>query len=299
MSVSALPTVSNLPDTGMIADQLCALWEAHQSSGEPYDQFATQEAALIEAYRGIWTDALALPGCDLPESVVRELMSLEKTGNEEQVKELCREAVQRMKNTWLEEVDPGRPETITAFYDQNRVYIFELMWWHTLTEDPSPLGYVSALHLACRHGKTRFMDFGAGVGSGALLFARHGFEVTLADISETLLDFSARRLGQRGVPAHFVDLKKAALPHESYDFVAAMDVFEHIADSAPTVKMLGECLLPGGILFGRFHSEEDEDRPQHIAMDFQETFRQLEECGFREIWRDRWLWGHQAFQKSC
>jgi hypothetical protein len=53
-----------------------------------------------------------------------------------------------------------------------------------------------------------------------------------------------------------------------------------------------------GILLGRFHTEDDDDRDYHIVRDFEPTFRELEVLGFREIWKDDWLWGHQAFQRS-
>ncbi len=291
-------TPFSLADSPMISDQICDLWQVHEPSGEPYELFAAKEAALVQQYRHVWASSLSTPqGGDLNQSLLLELSEIEKIDDLEQVEALCRNAVHQLKETWLEEVNPDKPETVTEFYDRSRAYIFELMWWHNLSEDLSPLGYVSALHLALRHEKRRFLDFGAGVGSGALLFAKHGFDISLADISESLLTFSKNRLDARGIHADYIDLKDSPLPDAAYDFIAAMDVFEHIADPAPTVARLSDSLQPGGILFGRFNSEEDPDRPQHIAGDFQPTFELLKAQGFQEIWRDRWLWGHQAFQK--
>ena len=60
-----------------------------------------------------------------------------------------------------------------------------------LGEDLSPLAYVLALRFAQQHGCQSYLDFGAGVGSGGLLFARHGLQTTLADISSLLACASA------------------------------------------------------------------------------------------------------------
>jgi len=142
----------------------------------------------------------------------------------------CARAVAVLKGEWQAKVIPGSRDSIERFYDESQSTIYELMWWHTLTEDASPLSYVTALHFARRHGGRRYLDFGAGVGSGSILFARHGFDVTLADISSTLLRFSAWRLDQRRLPATYVDLKTAELPAGAFDLVTAMDVFEHLVD---------------------------------------------------------------------
>ena len=98
-------------------------------------------------------------------------------------------------------------DSVENFYNESEAMIYELMWWHTLSEDASPLAYVTALHFAKMHGCRSYLDFGAGVGSGGILFARHGLDVTLADISSPMLDFSQWRFRLRGLSAHFVDLK--------------------------------------------------------------------------------------------
>ena len=107
---------------------------------------------------------------------------------------------------------PGDRQSIEQFYDTSQATIYELMWWHTLGDDNSPLAYVTALHFAQQHGCQRYLDFGAGVGAGGILFARHGLEVTLADISSTLLGFSQWRLDRRGLAATYIDLKVGRLP---------------------------------------------------------------------------------------
>jgi 2-polyprenyl-3-methyl-5-hydroxy-6-metoxy-1,4-benzoquinol methylase len=166
-----------------------------------------------------------------------------------------------------------------------------------LTDDLSPLAYVTALQFAQREGCRSCLDFGAGVGSGSLLFVQHGLNVGLADISSPLLEFSRWRFQLRRLPGEFFDLKKSDLPNESFDMVTAMDVFEHLVDPLNAVKKLSDVLKPGGFLFGRFSAEPNEDRPMHVVQDFGPTLSCLRKFGFIEVWRDDWLWGHQVFQK--
>lgn len=283
----------------LLPDRLKVLWNEKAASRSAEDCYALQTAWTAE-YAALWADALCLPGeTGLKASFCRELSVL--TGNPDlgDIERRCRGAMLQMKKEWEDKVRADDAGTVVEYYDRSREYAYELMWWHTLEEDHSPLAYVCALHLAVKQGARSMLDFGSGVGSGALLFARHGISVALADISSALLDFARRRLAARSVPAAFFDLKTQALPDKSYDFITAMDVFEHIAEPEETIDSLARALRPGGILFGRFSAEIDDDRPSHIARDFGPTFRRLEELGFRECWRDEWLWGHQAFCKPA
>jgi SAM-dependent methyltransferase len=171
------------------------------------------------------------------------------------------------------------------------------MRWHSLTTDHSPLAYVVALRFAQHHGCTTYLDFGAGVGSGTILFAKYGFRVTVADISSTLLNFARSRLTARRVPATFIDLKERRLSTAQYDIITAMDVWEHLVDPVGTAVAMAGAMKSGGFLFGRFAAEPDPKTPQHIVFDFEPTYRQFEREGLVEVWRDDWLWGHRAFQK--
>jgi SAM-dependent methyltransferase len=81
-------------------------------------------------------------------------------------------------------------------------------------------------------------------------------------------------------------LKTSELPAAKYDFITAMDVFEHIAEPEKAVEPVAVALRPGGILFGRFGVEPDENRPSHIARDFAQMFERLAELAFEECWRE-------------
>jgi 2-polyprenyl-3-methyl-5-hydroxy-6-metoxy-1,4-benzoquinol methylase len=203
-----------------------------------------------------------------------------------------------MRREWKEGIDPHQRTSIEGFY-QNVTMVYDLMGWHSLRDDTGPLAYVLGLEIARERGIRVCVDFGSGVGSGALLFARAGREMTLADISTTLLDFADWRFARRGMSACFVDLNQAALPEAGFDMILAMDVFEHLVAPVETVEGLYRALRPGGLLFARIQVEDAGTHPQHIVRDFGPTFARMAELGLVQIWQDTWLWGHQLFEKRA
>jgi mycofactocin glycosyltransferase len=289
-----------VPDAteALLPDALKALWkevEAKRATVEAYTQ--EQERHLAE-YKQTWSAALMLDGQpDLKTSLLAETGLYVDCDDLAEVERRCRLGVAAVREEWESKFRAGDTKTVEKFYDQSKAYIYDLMWWHTLTDDASPLAYVLALRFAKARGCTRHLDFGAGSGAGGLLFARNGFETTLADISSSLLDLSRWRFDLRKVPANFLDLKSAVLPTEAFDVVTAMDVFEHLVDPVAVTENIAASLRPGGFLIGRFDAKIDAEHPQHIVADFEPTFRRMSELGLVEVWRDEWLWGHQFFQK--
>jgi 2-polyprenyl-3-methyl-5-hydroxy-6-metoxy-1,4-benzoquinol methylase len=280
----------------LLPDRLKILWNSVERHERTADDAAREQERLLAEHRSVWARALALePGQTLDQQTFAELAAYFPNLDRPELEARCAEATSRLKADWPE--DPSR-QAIEQFYDRNEGHIFDLMWWHTLRDDMSPLAYVNALDLARTREGRGYLDFGSGVGSGAILFARHGFAVSLADISSSLLDFARSRLARRGIPASFIDLKGSILPDNAFDMITAMDVFEHLTDPVAAVDRLAAALKPGGYIFGRFAAEPDEERPQHIVFDFGPTLARFEELGFVEAWRDVWLWGHVAFQKT-
>ena len=283
----------------LLPDRLKDLWQDVEHRLLTHEQFLQEQARGLAEYRRLWDEALICGNCtDLRQSLHEELARYSGCRDLGEIERRCASALADVKGEWCGGVNRADDQSVAKFYNESEAMIYELMGWHSLADDDSPLAYVVALLFARRHGCRSYLDFGAGVGSGAILFARHGLEVTLADISSPMLDFSQWRFCQRGLTSRFIDLKSTSLPANAFDLVAAMDVFEHLVAPAKTVTDLWQCLKPGGFLFGRFHSEVDEDRPHHIVQDFQPTLDRLRELGFEEVWRDEWLWGHQVFQKS-
>jgi 2-polyprenyl-3-methyl-5-hydroxy-6-metoxy-1,4-benzoquinol methylase len=283
----------------LLPDQLKTLWQSVAQQQLTAEAFYDEQERLLATYRDTWKAALLLAGYeDLAESILSELGAYMRCQDPVEMKQQCLQAVATLKGEWHTQVNPTDRQSVERYYDKSQGVIYELMWWHTLGDDTSPLAYVTALQFAQQHACHRYLDFGAGVGSGGILFARHGFAVTLADISSTMLHFSQWRLDKRQLPATYIDLKTHRLPPQAFDFITAMDVFEHLVDPVETAERLWEALRPGGFLFARLAAEVNEDRPQHIVQDFGPTLERLHALGGVRVWEDEWLWGHQVFRKS-
>ncbi len=283
----------------LLPDQLKELWQSVLQKQRTPEEYTSTQECLLADYRETWARALLLGGHqNLQASLLFELGQYVGCADTAEIQRRCLQAVANVKREWQEKVSVVDRPSVERFYDESQAMLYELMWWHSLSEDTSPLAYVLAWHFAQRQGCRHYLDFGAGVGSGATLFARHGVQVALADVSSSLLQFSQWRLNARELSAQAIDLKTGELPSQAFDFVTAMDVFEHLVDPVRAVEQLWAALKLGGFLFARLGAEVDEDRPQHIVQDFGPTFECLQGLGFVEVWRDDWLWGHQVFQKS-
>ena len=284
----------------LLPDRLQEIWAKVESRHIAADAAQAQQDRLLNDARSIWAEALILDGHGLlHESLLRELGAYLGVPDLAALAARCREATTALADDWRRLIDPRDSRSVQRFYDENVGHIFDLMWWHTLGEDDTPLAYVVALDFAKRQPGRRYLDFGSGVGSGAIIFGRHGFDVALADISSTLLRFCRWRLARRSLSGQIIDLKDARLAPQAWDIITAMDVFEHLTDPIGAVDYLAEALTPGGYLFGRFAAEADQERPQHIVLDFAPVLDRLRARGFTQVWRDGWLWGHQIFQKRC
>jgi 2-polyprenyl-3-methyl-5-hydroxy-6-metoxy-1,4-benzoquinol methylase len=281
----------------LLPDRLREVWEEVETGRLSRAAACATQERLLEEYRIVWRNALLLDGeGDLRTGLLREISVYYDINELAEVERRCVGAVATMRREWEENIDPQQRASIESFY-QSPTMVYDLMGWHSLQTDTGPLAYVLGLEIARAHQVGTCLDFGSGVGSGALLFAQAGIEMTLADISTTLLKFAHWRFAHRRFSAHFLNLHHDILPAASFDMILAMDVFEHLTDPVGTTEHLWQALRPGGLLFARIQVENAGTHPQHIVQDFSPTFARMYELGFVQIWQDTWLWGHQLFEK--
>jgi methylase of polypeptide subunit release factors len=192
----------------LLPDRLRELWGGVTEGRMSPEAFASEQEQLLEIYRADWQKALLSDGeTDLRTSLLREVAAYYGNSDLAEVEHRCACAVDTLRHEWQGGVDPWQRASIESFYESPSM-VYELMDWHSLRDDTGPLAYVLALEVAREHHAQTCLDFGSGVGSGALLFSRAGIEMTLADISTVLLDFARWRFTQRGLPARFLDLKQ-------------------------------------------------------------------------------------------
>ena len=143
--------------------------------------------------------SLLLPGvADVRAAVLDDLSSYTGLPPDQ-----CVERCQNWESWSVEEwfaADRSDMGGLTDFYRTTESWAFDLLWYAYLQAEG--YGYPTSV-LALRavagrgHGRVH-LDFGSGVGVTSQLFARAGYETTLADLSTSLLDFARYRLSRRG-----------------------------------------------------------------------------------------------------
>ncbi|HWO22158.1 MAG TPA: class I SAM-dependent methyltransferase [Kofleriaceae bacterium] len=208
---------------------------------------------------------------------VEDVMAFTST-TREQVRARMKLGSEPLKDEWnaWEKQGPMTPARIAAFYKQTKNYIYELAEWHLFVpgKRESDLALVEDMR---RKRPKNILDFGGGVGLMAIPLARAGFDVTLADLDGTSLDFAAFRAKR-----HDIKLKiwksdvEPAPPDATYDVILALDVLEHlpkdvlrsVVDKLVALKHAGTEIVMSAP-FGRtavhpMHMDADEDTRRQV-----------------------------------
>jgi 2-polyprenyl-3-methyl-5-hydroxy-6-metoxy-1,4-benzoquinol methylase len=197
-----------------------------------------QRERLAPALRGAWEQALRLPGFStLEASLLAEIQEYFGLTREEAARRIA-EGAESFSGRFAEALEAGRGAAgLERIYDETDLEAFEPADWHAHLFEDGPVNYVLALE-ASRHAAGRsYLDHGSGIGSGAVLFARRGFDVTLADVSSPMLAFAGWRLERRGLPYTSIHLRSRPLPERRWDVITLLDVLEHV--EAPLALVAG------------------------------------------------------------
>jgi SAM-dependent methyltransferase len=192
-------------------------------------------------------------------------------------------ACDRFREEWLRAMasaDPSDPTTLTRIYNQSDTELFELIEWHA-TDRIHYRTLILRDFAATRPGR-RFLDYGSGIGNDALVLAAAGFEITLADISESLLTFAAWRCRRRGFAVRTIDLRGERPPSDAFDLVLCFDVLEHIPRPLDVVRTIRASLGDGGLLVVHAPFGDDPVRPMHVVHRDVVTSR-MRSLGFRPV----------------
>jgi SAM-dependent methyltransferase len=177
-------------------------------------------------------------------------------------------------------------EGLREFMRTTRSWSFDLLWYaYQQAEGYGRPDSPAVARFLRRRGVTkgRYLDFGSGVGATAQLFAALGYDTTLADVSDTLLDFARFRLERRGVAASYLNLNQDALPVGTYHAITALDVMAHVPDLPETLAALWRSLVPGGWLFATLDARvKAPESAWHLYDEEWDMCWQLERAGFAQ-----------------
>lgn len=205
-----------------------------------------------------------------------------------QVEARCRGATAELAQAW-QTAAPTTAAEIAAFYRETDLYLYDLTWWHMLGTDESALVQVQALEVARARQAEHVLEFGSGIGSLGLVFATHGYAVTLAEINPTLQDYARWRFARRGLDGQFIDPEAAELPAATFDFISVIDVFEHLPDPQPILARLAAALRPGGTLLIRVGPWMPDTHPMHLWDNPALLLKHVQACG---------LWLEQSIDET-
>ena len=234
----------------------------------------------IDALR-LWADILK-HGQDLaPTDAV--LLELERYCGRplEEVRSLANRSPHLTKEIW-EAGDRSTAEGLKDFYDHVDNWIYGTLAYHARQAEGEnvPLPVRAAVMLDGRPPGD-FLDFGAGVATASLLFARLGWRVTSADISAPLLDFARWRFQDRGVDATVIDLSQERLRNRAFDVICAFNTMGHVPDPAATLRDLRRALRPHGLLLFDVDSRpRSEGSPWHLYEHEYPMARAIRRTGF-------------------
>ncbi|MGE0132039.1 MAG: class I SAM-dependent methyltransferase [Blastocatellales bacterium] len=170
-----------------------------------------------------------------------------------------------MADAWRQ-ADPKTPEQMRQFYQRTELYIWELSKWHA---SESYCEYKDRVAWAIKNFPPetypKVLDFGSGIATASLEFAKAGYQVTLADVPGETLAFARHRFRRRGLPCSIVEVTTDIpdLP-SGFDVVISFDVLEHVPNAEGVMRRLVRAIRPGGVTIIAACFDDQGEHPQHL-----------------------------------
>ncbi len=235
-------------------------------------------------YQDHYLKALNPTTGDLKKNLLSELrVYLSLSEDDSELYEICKKAGEAILKEWkARKINPADKAAVTAFYVDMKLYCYELL----ALEIDAPIyrqeQLVAFVELLKKHGKTKGIDYGSGIGTLGIYLNKNGISCDFADVSETNLKFIAERLHRRGLnQSQLINLTREELPTDQYDFITAFDVIEHIAAPLSFIGDATARLRNGGLFI--FNLLGGEDDTPHILRDLNLIRKNIRGFGLTKI----------------
>ena len=119
----------------------------------------------------------------------------------------------------------------------------------------------------------RILDYGCGASDTGLVFAVHGFKVSICDVAGGNLEFARRRYERRGIDVDVIPATETDVYPDlgrDLDFVAALEILEHLPSPIQALRRMNAALKPGGLFVVREASFEEKQDGDHLASAYEE-----------------------------
>ena len=142
----------------------------------------------------------------------------------------------------------------------------------------SPDGIVvDLISILARKRAERVLDLGCGAGRHAMYLAESGFKTYGADISDTGLRLTKKRLESRKMEAEIIKCDMKSMPYiqSCFDAVVCVQTIYHqkLKGIQETVSEIHRILKEGGLLLANFHSKRSSKYGKGIEVE-ENTFMQ-------------------------
>jgi 2-polyprenyl-3-methyl-5-hydroxy-6-metoxy-1,4-benzoquinol methylase len=159
----------------------------------------------------------------------------------------------------------GRP--LDEYYASEQGFVYQSCW-NAATNDERTK-YLTMKKFALENGFKSVLEYGCGIGSGAVTLAMAGIDVTAVDVCEPCLNFlkaRRKRFELDNLKVLNVNTKgRWNWRNNTYDMIVCTEVFEHVEQPIELAKQLYDVLNPGG---GAIFSWSFVNMPTHLPQHF-------------------------------
>jgi len=136
---------------------------------------------------------------------------------------------------------------------------------------------VDLISILARKKAERVLDLGCGAGRHAMYLAESGFKTYGADLSDTGLRLTKKRLESRKMEAEIIKCDMKSMPYiqSCFDAVVCVQTIYHqkLKGIQETVSEIHRILKEGGLLLANFHSKRSSKYGKGIEVE-ENTFMQ-------------------------
>jgi len=136
---------------------------------------------------------------------------------------------------------------------------------------------VDLISILARRRAERVLDLGCGAGRHVMYLAESGFKTYGADVSDTGLRLTKKRLESRKMEAEIIksDMKSIPYIQSCFDAVVCVQTIYHqtLKGIQETVSEIHRTLKEGGLLLANFHSKRSSKYGKGIEVE-EDTFMQ-------------------------
>ena len=189
-------------------------------------------------------------------------------------KNFCRDRIwnydsSEMSAMW-ENANPQTYEEIREFYRRTELYVWDLTQWHASTHRESYNKIVARVMKLCPPTThPRVLDFGGGIGTEVISFAKHGYSVVFADVPGITAEFAKHRLRHRGLKAKFLAIDNDH-PNllDKFDIIICFDVLEHLPNPEDILCLFHQHLTRDGVAAIKAEFNDPGGYPFHLHSNF-------------------------------